>query len=83
MYINIINNKSDYKGDKKELYSIKDDLYESNNLIEKYNQKAISLERKLYDILAKQPKFEQKNNQSFPTWINEDQRKKLIETGYF
>lgn len=66
----------------KELYNLVKDPEEKENLADSNRQKADDLEKKMREILSNQPVYEQKT-EPFPSWINEEQRKKLIETGYF
>ncbi len=79
----IINNDNKDGIVTKELYDLKKDYGETVNLIDQNPGIASTLQNSLNSVLSVQPVFEQKNNQPFPTWIDEKQRKKLIETGYF
>ncbi len=76
-----IDNKDNKKT--RELYSQKSDPGEQNNLEEINNTIADQLEQRLNTILSKQPVYEPEKIDTLPTWIDEKQRKKLIETGYF
>lgn len=66
-----------------ELYDLKNDSDEKINLFSVNPQKAKTLENQMKDVLERQKIYKQINNQPLPTWVDEEQRKKLIETGYF
>lgn len=70
-------------GNEKELFDLVNDPAEKIDLASKNKNIADELENKLRNYLLKLPKFDSTNKEPFPTWINEEQRKKLIETGYF
>ncbi|MCL5797497.1 MAG: sulfatase-like hydrolase/transferase [Patescibacteria group bacterium] len=67
----------------RELYNLENDYTETKNVASEYPEIVTMLENSLNSTLAGQPVYEQKNNQPFPTWVDENQRKKLIQTGYF
>ncbi|MCL4338147.1 sulfatase-like hydrolase/transferase [Patescibacteria group bacterium] len=67
----------------RELYNLDNDYNETKNVIFEYPGIAASMENKLNTILDKQPVYEQKDNQPFPAWVDQEERKKLIKTGYF
>lgn len=66
-----------------ELYNLKKDYNEKKNVVSDNPNIVASLYKNLNTILERQPLYYQKNNQPFPTWINQEERKKLIQTGYF
>lgn len=66
-----------------ELYDLKKDYEEKYNIASSSPSLVDSLENKLKQYKSSLPKFSNQINQPFPTWVNEKERKKLIETGYF
>ncbi len=68
---------------RKELYNLKADFNEENNIIGSNERLADQMEKTLRNYQSKQEKYPNEQPQPFPTWIDEEQRKKLIETGYF
>jgi len=63
-----------------ELYDLKNDPKELNNLAGKYRRKALELKKKLQDLLAKQVNFKEKENIAPP---DEETAEKLKSLGYF
>lgn len=66
-----------------ELYNIENDADEKLNLANDNPGIVVRLDNEMQKIKSNLPKFKVSSLQLFPTWINEEQRKKLIETGYF
>lgn len=65
-----------------ELYLITRDPQEMHNLASQYPSVVQSLSNLLHTSLKAQPIYE-KIPSTFPAWIDEEHRRKLIETGYF
>ncbi|OGG26949.1 hypothetical protein A2960_02270 [Candidatus Gottesmanbacteria bacterium RIFCSPLOWO2_01_FULL_39_12b] len=70
-------------GDEKELFDLTSDPEEQIDLSIKNTNISNDLENKLNNYLFRLPKYNSIKSEPFPTWIDEEQRKKLIETGYF
>jgi len=67
----------------RELYDIVDDPAERINLTETNVAKVNELESQLESYIGSLKIYDSMKENAFPTWINEEQRKRLIETGYF
>ena len=67
----------------RELYARNTDPNETTNVAVKYPEVMERLEKALQEHIAKKRDFRQTKTFQFPEWINEEERKKLIETGYF
>lgn len=79
----IVNNSSKVN-EKKELYDLINDTGEANNLTGQKADIENNLKKKLQMFRNSFPLPSKSNNPlPFPTWIDEEQKKKLIETGYF
>lgn len=66
-----------------ELYYLPTDKYEQLNLVSKNPKEASDLLRKLRNIMNNSRNLYPQKPNVFPTWIDEDSRKRLIEKGYF
>lgn len=66
----------------KELYNLRDDPGETTNVTNKYPIDAKDLESTLKQNIAGRRVYEPAGNQQFPDFLNEEDRKKLLQTGY-
>jgi len=65
-----------------ELYNLADDAEEKNNLVDKEAEQARLLYKRYSEVMRSLEKFKNPES-SFPDWIDEEKRKRLIEEGYF
>jgi membrane-anchored protein YejM (alkaline phosphatase superfamily) len=66
-----------------ELYDLSVDPNEYNNISSDNPKISTQLNKTLVEFIEKLPKYSQELSIPFPSWINEEQRKNLIDTGYF